>query len=813
MKATRIHITGVVQGVGFRPFVHGLAQEYSLAGWVRNDSDGVHVHVEGPTQLVDTFVAAIENRAPAAAEIEQVIVTDTEVKEAIDFEILVSEVIAGERTYISPDRATCEACEAELFDTEDRRYRYPFINCTECGPRFTIIDDMPYDRPNTTMRDFTMCAACQAEYDNTVDRRFHAQPNACFVCGPRLYLNYGEHNPRLDSPWAWSPRVEQVPRSREEETARSNSILLEAVEALNEGKIIALKGLGGFQLACDARNEQAVNTLRDRKHRYGKPFAIMVPTLKDATRYCHLTKADAEAMQGPTHPIVLAPRKEEDDTIAEAVAPGLTELGVMLPYTPLHLLLLDEFGGPLVMTSGNISDEPIQTDNAEALEKLSSIADVLLLHDRPIRSRYDDSVVRTIDGELQMIRRARGYAPAPLKLSAWDGDAILAVGPEQKNTFTLASDETAFVSQHIGDLETLETLETFEETERLYERLFHIKPQIIVHDMHPEYLSTKWVDQWREQQDGEPEAFAVQHHHAHIAAVLAEHNHPGPAIGFAFDGTGYGEDGTIWGGEVLVATLEGYERFATLRPWHLPGGAAAIKRPARNALALLYELGLLTEHPGARRLRQRLEEDEEQQTIAMIDQRLNAPLTSSMGRLFDAVSAICGVQDTATYEGSAAVMFEAFCAPLGEIGVPHTHRFTLIEPTQHEAPELGVTSHGRPIPTYAKPRYLIDEELIVRALLDDIQAGVPTPELSRRFHIALINAIGEIATKAARETGCNTVALSGGCFCNRILATHSARVLRDKGLQVLTPRMLPPNDGSISYGQAAVVAAATLTQD
>ena len=805
MKALEIHVTGIVQGVGFRPYVYTLAKTYRLAGWVRNDSDGVHIVIEGPAQLVDSFAAVLEDKAPPASRIEHVAFSTIDPCDYTGFEILESESIEGERTFISPDRALCEECETELLDGGDRRARYPFINCTNCGPRFTIIEDIPYDRPATTMQDFPMCDECATEYADPANRRFHAQPNACFVCGPRLYLNWGELDPHLSGSWTWSPLKEKVPRphrNREEEMARSNSIILEVVEALHEDKIVALKGLGGFQLCCNARSEKAVEKLRQRKHRYGKPLALMFPTLKDVVTYCEVSELEADQLCGAARPIVLLRRKDEaPDDLAYSIAPDLAELGVMLPYTPLHKLVLDEFAGPLVMTSGNMSDEPICTDNTEALEKLSAIADALLLHDRAIFSRYDDSVVRVIDGRVQMIRRARGYAPAPVRSIEPAIAPILGVGAEQKSTFALFEGRDAFVSQHIGDLESTEALESFEQTEALYEHLFRIKPQVVAHDLHPEYLSTKWADLLANQE--QLRLVGVQHHHAHIVSAMAEHGYTEPVIGVALDGTGYGEDGTIWGGEVLVADRMRYQRYAALRPFPLPGGSAAVKRPARTAIGLLFELDLLG-HPSTRFLLQRLAADEESTIISMIGHGLNTPRTSSMGRLFDAVAALIGVADDALYEGSAAVELESISKPLGELGIPPQFRFTLAEAAQTTSPELHIAPNGRPVPAYALPRYLIDPELLVRAILDAMANNIETAELSRRFHFAVATMIGEVATKAARETGITTVALAGGCFMNRLLFQRTLAILRDKGMLVLCNDTLPCNDGSISHGQAMV---------
>lgn len=805
MKALSLHITGVVQGVGFRPYIYNLAKELNLAGWVLNASDGVHIVVEGPQSLVDSFPTLVENGAPPASAIESVVLRYVDPVGYDDFEIRESEIQPDARTLISPDMATCPACAKELFDNADRRYRYPFINCTDCGPRFTIIEDIPYDRPLTTMKDFPMCEQCAAEYGDPSDRRFHAQPDACFVCGPRLYLNGADLDSDLAVAWSWRTESETIPRphrNHDTEAARSNSILIEAVDALHGDKILAIKGLGGFQLACNARSELAVRTLRERKHRWGKPLAVMFPSIEQARRFVEIKNEEQALLEGSVRPIVLLKRIADPDVpidLAPSIAEGLSEIGVMLPYTPLHHLLLEEFYGPLVMTSGNLSDEPIAIDNAEALSRLSGIADLFLMHDRGIYSRYDDSVVRVVDGQTQIVRRARGYAPYPLHTPVPITTPILAVGPEQKNTFTLATDTHAFVSQHIGDLENTETLEAFEETEALYEHLFRIQPQILAHDLHPEYLSTKWAKVQEDEAGGRIALVGVQHHHAHLVAVTAEHNYAGQVIGVMFDGTGYGEDGKIWGGEVMVGDWASYQRFAQLRYFPLPGGAGAVKRPIRTALGLLRAVGLL-EHPGARAMRSRLEDGEEGTVLAMIEHNLNSPMTSSMGRLFDAVASLIGVTDDATYEGSPAILLEAASAPLGEIGVPPAYRFGL-EPADTSL-AAGLASSGLPIPDYALARYIIDPTPLIKAILDDLVAEVPTDEIARRFHGAVISMIGDVATKASRETDLNVVALSGGCMMNRLIMGGATEMLVTKGFSVMTNEKLPVNDGCISFGQA-----------
>jgi len=863
MKALKLHITGVVQGVGFRPYVYKLAEELSLRGWVLNASDGVHIRIEGSDALVDAFPQILEAKAQAeipAATIESVSIRSVPVSNFDCFSIRPSVIDVNERTFISPDIATCPACLSELYSSEDRRFRYPFINCTDCGPRFTIIKDTPYDRPKTTMSAFALCPECSDEYNDPKNRRFHAQPNACFTCGPRLYFNRTRTSDssaesenstasKYHNHWEWSPREElkqlaHTPKDKEKERGRSNAILTEAVETLTQGKILALKGLGGFQLACNARSEIAVSRLRDRKFRWGKPLALMFSNIEQAARYVHLTAAERAALEGSVRPIVLCKRREVPlgaPELALSVAPGLREIGVMLPYTPLHQLLLEEFYGPVVMTSGNISGSPIITGNALALEQLSSVADAFLMHDRPIAGRYDDSVVRIIDGHTQMVRRARGYAPMPIRselpASTEKVPSILAVGPEQKNNFALMDSGSpieksavaeggaglaqslakpategsyTFVSQHIGDLENSETLEVFEQTVSQYERLFKLRPQIIAHDLHPEYLSTKWARVQEEQtaKGKKPlRLIAVQHHHAHVVAAAAEHGVFEPVVGIAFDGTGYGPDGTIWGGEVLItgAANPSFERFAHLRHFALPGGAGAIKRPIRTLYALLAQYDLL-EHEGVRSIERRLEDHEGATILAMVEKSLNTPMTSSMGRLFDAVAALLGIADEASFEGSPAMMLEAMSSELSAKPTPPRYRFGM-----RPGPGAGMASASNEISSdHSLSSVIIDPEPVIRALLDDLAAmedpesELSTSELARRFHDAVVTMIGDISTKAARQRDLDTVALSGGVFMNRLIMSGARQILEAKGLRVLAGTQLPVNDGCISFGQAII---------
>jgi hydrogenase maturation protein HypF len=795
VRAVSLHVTGVVQGVGFRPFVYNLALRLGIRGWVKNTSDGVFALAEGDSAAVEAFVRAIRDEAPPMAVVTGVIAEEVDAERHEGFVIVESEAIAGAMTLVSPDIATCDACAAELRDPDDRRFGYPFTNCTNCGPRFTIIEDVPYDRPLTTMRDFPLCDECAAEYADPTNRRFHAQPNACFRCGPRLYLNRSHGSPsgegpalRQSSPGAlpagpptdteWNPQKEQVPRPHRDPSAereRAAAIIAEAAALLGSGAIVAVKGLGGFQLACDARDEQAVVRLRERKHRWGKPLAVMVRSLDAARALCDISAEEESLLSGPSAPIVLLRLREDAGApLAPSLAPGLRELGVMLPYTPLHPLLLDAFGGPLVMTSGNRSDEPIATGNAEALARLADIADAFLMHDRDIYSRYDDSVVRHTPGVgVEFIRRARGYAPFPLVAPHASDVDILACGPEQKNTFCLLTGEHAFVSQHIGDMENAETLEAFERTIALYERLFRVRPEIVAYDLHPEYLSTKHALSL-----GLP-AMAVQHHHAHIASVLAEHGLGGRVLGVALDGTGYGPDGTIWGGEWLAADLAGFERVAHLRMVPMPGGAAAIRRPARMALGTLAECGLV-EHAGASALRARLAEGEERTILAMIEHGINTPRTSSMGRLFDAVAALAGVRDDALYEGQAAIELEAVADPSAE----------------------GAYAFG--VAEGSEGALVVDSAPVLSAVLDDVAAGVGAPVISARFHRAVVMAVVDVCAQLAPALGLTPVALAGGVFMNRLVMRGAVEGLAAVGLTPLTHLRLPANDGGIAFGQAVV---------
>lgn len=817
MRHVHIHVTGIVQGVGMRPFVYREAMAHGICGWVLNAGDGVHVEAHASGAAVDGFVAALSEHAPAAARVERVDVTDLEPDtwddaNEQDFRIVASQDKTAHTTLISPDIATCDDCLHELFDPADRRHHYPFINCTNCGPRFTIIRSLPYDRAATSMDRFPMCPECAAEYAGPLDRRFHAQPDACFDCGPHITWREATGGMELKSPEA-TPAVGDTRES-------SDAIIERCVELLEAGGIVAIKGLGGFHLACDAANEQAVVELRRRKRRSNKPLAVMVRDLIDAERLCHVNDAERDLLAGSIRPIVLLRRRgvgmgDSFDALALApsVAHDLPELGVMLPYTPLQHLLLAaaETHGmhALVMTSGNLSEEPIETDDDLAWEHLvaAGIADALLGNDRAILSRYDDSVVRVVDGVVMPVRRARGYAPQPLPLPALASAApcVLACGPQQKATIALTREDAngtsaCFVSQHIGDVENGATFDAWNAARTRLEDLFDLAPAALACDLHPSYLSSQWA---REQaRERNLPLIEVQHHHAHIASVMAEAIATGQlapnarVLGIAFDGTGAGTDGTIWGGEFLVAGLADFERTAHLRTWALPGGAASVRDARRNAFALLSELGLL-EHPGAARLLDSLDEQTRSVTATMIERGINSPRTSSMGRLFDAAAAILGICDKATYEGEPAIEFEAAAwrALNSESACPTGNMAS-----------FSVTESSRP-----DDCHVLNSRPLFEALLEGIRTGVPAGKLALDFHIAIARASARIASEICAREGIDIVALSGGVFMNRLLLRLLTRELKDAGLAVLVPHTVPVNDSCIAYGQAAV-SRARLTQ-
>ncbi|WP_304596670.1 carbamoyltransferase HypF [Adlercreutzia caecimuris] len=853
IDAVDIHVKGIVQGVGFRPFVYRMAKKYLINGWVLNAADGVYIHAEGESKLVDEFIMELSDNAPAASKVEEIDIKEVPLEDFDSFEIRFSDDDAVEETtLVSPELATCADCVAELFNPNDRRYRYPFINCTNCGPRFTIIDHLPYDRAATSMAAFPMCERCSAEYADPLDRRFHAQPDACFECGPSVTWRVGTDG------------TESVGKTREE----SDAIFAAAVEMLLAGKILAVKGLGGFHLVCDANNADAVAELRRRKRRDGKALAVMAQGMGDVRALCQAGEEEEAVLTGSARPIVLL-RKRPDGAIGEGVADGLSELGVMLPYTPVQHLLMHDFaaawyaahpevaeagdvpGRPvplLVMTSGNVHDEPICIADEEAREKLAGIADAFLGNNRPILTRFDDSVVRLIRvGEtaegapefaVQFLRRARGFAPVPLSTAvtvtaASENEAargaatgsgtaseaatdsaerpgagiIFATGPEQKNTFTLLRGTDGFVSQHIGDVENADTYDAWLATKDRFESLFEMEPTAVACDLHPEYLTSKWAHH----QD--LPVTEVQHHHAHIVSVMAEHGLADAVCGIAFDGTGYGVDGAIWGGEVLLANRTDFERFANFAYVPMPGGAAAIKHPLRMAYGVLWAYDLL-DHPAAVEALAPLGEEAEV-CDRMIERGLNTPMTSSVGRLFDAASALLGICVEPSYEGEGAILLAAAMeaagadapgAAAGEeaAGVAGEDELAARERYAVTAQKNVATETSTAEDTSV---LLLDAEPTFRALLDDVAAGVPASIIARRFHDAMVSAIVMAAELVRALYGISTVVLSGGVFMNRYLVEHVLPALAEAGFTAAINRDLPPNDGCISFGQAAVASA------
>ncbi len=852
VEALDIQVKGIVQGVGFRPFVYRLAKKYLINGWVLNATEGVFIHAEGEAKLLDEFVTELHMNPPAAAKVTEVDLKEVPLEDFASFEIRFSDDAAAEKTtLVSPDLATCDDCLAELFNPNDRRYRYPFINCTNCGPRFTIIDSLPYDRPATSMKAFEMCPRCAGEYADPADRRFHAQPDACWECGPQVSIclpadridsTLPPSEARLDalsfapcsddSAWsiAWGDTREA-----------SDAIFAAAVRVLMGGGIVALKGLGGFHLVCDAENPEALAKLRQRKRRQGKAFAVMMASVDDARRVCRVDKVEQEQLESTKRPIVLL-RKRPEAHLAPGLADKLPELGVMLPCTPVQHLLLHDFaealrtdrGGDalpmLVMTSGNVHNEPIVTDDAQARAALGAIADVILGNNREILSRYDDSVLRVVQagGEqaIQFVRRARGFAPLPIALDCPEAnphqETLLAVGPEQKATFALvraaggegaggsgdapadaAAKPEAFVSQHIGDVENAETYDAWLEAKSRYEKLFQESPKRLACDAHPEYLTSKWA---REQAEStSAPLFEVQHHHAHIASVLGENGLFGPVCGIAFDGTGYGVDGRIWGGEVMIANQQAFERFANFAYVPMPGASAAVRDPRRMAYGVLYAFDLL-EHPAAAAL---IEVMGETASLCdqMIERDLNTPYTSSVGRLFDAASALLGVCPEPTYEGQPAIELEA------ALGVPSVEP-AAAAPAQ-DAYRIDVVKNTATKTSTAQDTsvVLFDAAPVFSSLLDDLHAGVPVPTIARRFHDAFVNAVLVAAQLANSVYGITTVALSGGVFLNRYLVEHATTLLQEAGFTVALNRDLPPSDGCISYGQAVVAWAQDKTSE
>ncbi|WP_214321753.1 carbamoyltransferase HypF [Nonomuraea sediminis] len=744
-----VRVEGIVQGVGFRPHVHALARRLRLAGWVGNDGGGVFIEAEGSPEDLARFQTDLCEQAPPLAAIHRMTATPIPARGERGFRIAGSPQGSAPATLVSPDAATCGDCLAELFDPADRRFLHPFINCTNCGPRFTVVKDVPYDRPATTMAGFAMCGECEREYLDPEDRRFHAQPICCPDCGPTLRL------------------LEAGGRSL------PGDPIEEAAGLLRSGRVLAVKGLGGYHLAVGAADEDAVRTLRTRKHREEKPFAVVVPDLDAARGLCELDSEAEALLAGPRSPIVLLPRRP-GAAVAEGVAPGHRRLGLMLPYTPVHHLLARAFAGPYVLTSGNLSDEPIAHQDGDALDRLGGLADGFLVHDRPIHVRGDDSVILPGRGRSIVVRRSRGYAPQPVMLSDPAPRHVLACGAELKHTFCVVRERQAFVSQHIGDLENYETMWSFIEGVEHFRRLFGITPRLVAHDLHPEYLSTKYA------LDTEgADLVAVQHHHAHIASCLADNQERGPVIGVAFDGLGYGDDDTLWGGELLVADLVDFTRTGRLSPVPLPGGTAAIRQPWRMAAAHL-DSAYGGAPPQDLQVRSR-NQGRWADVTALARSGTNAPLASSAGRLFDAVASILGLGDTAAYEGQAAIALEQSA-----------------DPAEHAAYPAGLLDGDL---------VTIDSGDLVRAVVEDVRAGVSPAIISARFHHGLAAATADGCVRLRAATGLSTVALSGGVFQNQLFLAALAGRLESRGFRVLTHRRIPPNDGGISLGQAVVAAA------
>ena len=772
--AYRILINGIVQGVGFRPFIYTLAIQYDLKGWVKNTSEGVVIEVSGPKSKLDGFLSSITNEAPPLSKIESLRYESIPSDGFEAFHIQHSQVIEGAFQPISPDVSVCDDCLRELFTSEDFRYRYPFINCTNCGPRFTIIKDIPYDRPQTTMAGFGLCSACEKEYNDPLNRRFHAQPVACPECGPEIWLEYSSQSNPI------------------REGSGDKAILL-AQNMLSEGKIGTIKGLGGFHLACDAESPTAIETLRSRKNRPDKPLAVMMPDLETVSKFCEISNEEEDLLTSRQRPILLLKRKS-GSTLPNSIAPGQNTIGVMLPYTPLHYLLFsnkDDFPkapySVLVMTSANFSGNPILTQNQQVQQLLGNIADFYILHNRDIHIHCDDTVARvpdSLDTDLKgiyPIRRSRGFAPGPIR-SPLSGRSVLAGGAELKNTFCLIKDQYAFLSQHIGDLKNFETLTTYQESIAHYESLFRVHPELLVYDLHPDYLSTRYILDRSKQED--LPALPVQHHHAHIASCLADNNYQGeePVIGISFDGIGFGDDGKIWGGEFLVADYQSYSRVGHLANFPLPGGDLAVQEPWRTAVSLLdlaqipldpdllpvaYAQALPETLPGI-------------STLGILEGQLrtgtNAPLTSSMGRLFDAVASLLGICHKISYEGQAAIELEA-----------------LADPDEPGLYTLDITDDG-----IFQPGPMIAE------IAADLNQDCGIPIISARFHNTISELVLEMAIKLQKAHALNQVALSGGVWQNMSLLRKSYRALRKAGFKVYIHKQVPANDGGLSLGQAVI---------
>ena len=748
MKRAEIGITGIVQGIGFRPFIYNLAQKHLIRGWVLNNEKGVLIDAESEDGNLDRFIQDIPKLAPPLARIESFEVKYLEPLGYSTFEIRKSEEAQDKFVLISPDVATCDQCLSELFSPKNFRYRFPFVNCTLCGPRFTIIQDIPYDRRKTTMAPFIMCPVCQKEYEDPLDRRFHAQPNACPACGPSLHLEDREGKEVSGDP------------------------IVKTLDLLSKGRIVAIKGLGGFHLACDAKNQDAVSSLRSRKFREDKPFAVMCQNIDEVKEHCEVNEEEEKLLLSVERPILIL-RRRGNSPIAHAVAPYQDTLGVMLPYSPLHHLLLNGPLKTLVMTSGNVSDEPISYKNEEAFRRLSNIADYFLFHNREIHMRCDDSVTRIFDGKPYILRRSRGYVPFPIKLS-FPLEMILACGGELKNTFCLTRGQYAFLSHHIGDLENLETLTSFEEGIEHFKKLFYIEPKAVAYDFHPDYLSTQYALSI----PGIPK-IGVQHHHAHIVSAMAENEIEGDVIGAALDGTGFGLDGTVWGGEFIKANLRDFDRLAHLRKVPMPGGSMAIKEPWRMAMVYLFEAFGEEATKLKIDLMKRIDWGKWDILKKAINKKVNTPLTSSMGRLFDAVSSLLSIRDEVHYEGQAAIEMEM----IADHGITEEYSF------RNYNDEVSM---------------VIDPAEMIRGVIRDLIDGLSASKISGKFHRTISRMIIDTCETIRSNKKLNRVVLSGGVFQNIYLLSLVTEDLRRSGFDVYTHHLVPPNDGGISLGQAVV---------
>ncbi len=763
-------ITGIVQGVGFRPFVYNLAQRLSLKGWVRNTSGGVEIEIEGDEKSIKDFNIFIMKEAPPLAVIDHIKHDPIPIRGYTDFQIYHSASSPEAFQPISPDISICPDCLSELFNPGDRRYLYPFINCTNCGPRFTIIDDIPYDRPNTTMASFEMCPDCKAEYDDPINRRFHAQPIACPTCGPHVWLEANDHT---------------VLYSHHDAIRETQRLLL-------EGKIIAIKGLGGFHIACDATNKEAVELLRQRKLRVDKPFAVMMPDISTVVQHCHISNEERDLLESRTRPIVILDRLVESN-IVDQIAPNQYTVGVMLPYTPLHYLLLSDrpgdhstFSKVLVMTSGNLSEEPIAFDNGQARLQLSSLVDYYVMHNRPIQTRCDDSVTRILPYSKAPIfsRRSRGYAPNPIHVP-WNLPQILATGAELKNTFCITRDHYAFISHHIGDLENYETFQSFEEGIHNFENIFRLNPEIIAYDLHPTYLSTQYA--LEQAANNNLPAIGIQHHHAHVAACMAENQIPSvqPVIGMAFDGTGYGTDGAIWGGEVLLSDYKNFNRLYHIKYFGLPGGDMAIRNPSRIALAYLFQSGI--EWDSRLPPVQATNADQLAAIKSQLVHQINTSSTSSMGRLFDAVAALIGVRQSINYEAQAAIELES-----------------MVDLQETSAYSFDIYQENQSTPSNSIKPMIIDPVPMLRDIVTDYLNNCPLPTISAKFHNGIANMVASICSEIRIQYGISDVVLSGGVWQNHTLLSKTLTCLEQNKFHPIIHQKLPPNDGGLSLGQAII---------